>query len=86
MEVLAIFHPEKGNQLIGGKVIEGLARNKIKVRILRNNEIIGEGKIVNLQKNRVNINEVATGGECGILIDCPKLIEKGDLLEFFQKI
>jgi len=86
LEVLAIFHPEKGNQLIGGKVIEGLARNKIKVRILRNNEIIGEGKIVNLQKNRVNINEVATGGECGILIDCPKLIEKGDLLEFFQKI
>lgn len=86
LEALTIFHPEKGNQLIGGKVIEGLARNKVKVRILRNKEIIGEGKIVNLQKNRVDVNEVATGGECGILIDCSKLIEKGDLLEFFQKI
>jgi translation initiation factor IF-2 len=86
LEALTIFHPEKGNQLIGGKVIEGLARNKVKVRILRNKEIIGEGRIVNLQKNRVDVNEVAAGGECGILIDCSKLIEKGDLLEFFQKI
>ena len=86
LEVLVIFHPEKGNQLIGGKVIEGLARNRVKVRILRNKEIIGEGKIVNLQKNRIDVNEVTTGGECGILIDCSKLIEKGDLLEFFQKI
>ena len=86
LEVLAIFHPEKGKQLIGGKVIEGLARNKVKVRILRNEEIIGEGRIVNLQKNRIDANEVVTGGECGILIDYSKLIEKGDLLEFFQKI
>ena len=86
LEVLIIFHPEKGNQLIGGKVIEGLVKNKARTRVLRNKEIIGEGKIVNLQKNRVDVNEVATGGECGILIDCSKLIEKGDLLEFFQKI
>jgi len=86
LEVLVIFHPEKGNQLIGGKVIEGLVKNKARTRVLRNEEIIGEGKIANLQKNRVDVNEVATDGECGILIDCSKLIEKGDLLEFFQKI
>ena len=86
LEVLIIFHPEKGNQLIGGKVIEGLVRNKARARVLRNKEIIGEGKIVNLQKNRVDVNEVTTDGECGILIDCSKPIEKGDLLEFFQKI
>ena len=86
LEVLAIFHPEKGNQLIGGKVIEGLVRNKARARVVRNEETIGEGRTVNLQKNRVDVNEVVTGGECGILIDCSKLIEKGDLLEFFQKI
>jgi len=86
LEVLIIFHPEKGNQLIGGKVIAGLVRNKARARVLRNKEIIGEGKIVNLQKNRVDVNEVTTDGECGILIDCSKPIEKGDLLEFFQKI
>ena len=86
LEVLIIFHPEKGNQLIGGKVIAGLVRNKARARVLRNKEIIGEGKIVNLQKNRVDVNEVTTDGECGILIDCSQPIEKGDLLEFFQKI
>lgn len=86
LEVLAIFHPEKGNQVIGGKVISGLARNKVKVRILRNNEIINEGKIINLQKNKKDVNEVNLNEECGILIDCPQAIEKGDILEFFQKV
>jgi len=86
LEVLVIFHPEKGNQLIGGKTTEGLVRNKARARVLRNEKIIGEGKIVNLQKNRGDVNEVIAGGECGVLIDCPKLIEKGDFLEFFQKI
>ena len=86
LEVLVIFHPEKGNQLIGGKVVEGVARNKAKVRILRNESLIGEGKIVNLQKNRIDVNEVVAGSECGILIDCSQPIIKGDLLEFFQKI
>jgi len=86
LEVLAIFNPIKGNQLIGGKVIEGLVRNKTKARIFRNQELLGEGKIINLQRNRGDINEVACNGECGILIDSNITIEKGDILEFFQKI
>ena len=86
LEVLAIFHPEKDNQLIGGKVIEGLVRNKTKTRIFRNQKLLGEGKIINLQRNRGDINEVPCNGECGILIDSNITIEKGDILEFFQKI
>ncbi|MGC8651157.1 MAG: translation initiation factor IF-2 [Minisyncoccia bacterium] len=86
IEVLAVFHPEKENQLIGGKIIEGVAKNKAKIRIIRNESIIGEGRIINLQKNRMDVNEATTGSECGVLIVSPKVIEEGDLLEFFQKI
>ncbi len=86
VEVLAVFHPEKENQLIGGEVIEGVVRNKAKFRVIRKENVISEGRVINLQKNRVDFTEVAAGGECGLLINCPKLIEKGDWLEFFQKI
>jgi translation initiation factor IF-2 len=86
VEVLAVFHPEKENQLIGGKVIEGVVRNKAKLRVIRNENVISEGRVINLQKNRVDFTEVTAGGECGLLINCPKVIEKGDFLEFFQKI
>ena len=86
LEVLAVFNPIKGSQLIGGKVIEGNVQNKIRFRLVRNEEIISQGKILNLQKNKVDISEVKIGGECGLLINCPEKAEQGDLLEFFRKI
>jgi len=86
LEVLAVFNPIKGSQLIGGKVIEGKVQNKIRFRLIREEEIINQGKILNLQKNKIDMPEVKTGGECGLLINCPEKAEKGDLLEFFRKI
>jgi len=86
LEVLAIFNPVKGNQLIGGKVIEGKVQNKIRFRLLREEEIISQGKILNLQKNKTDISNINTGGECGLIVNCPEQIEKGDLLVFFRKI
>jgi len=53
---------------------------------MRNEEIISQGKILNLQKNKVDISEVKTGKECGLLINCPEKAKEGDLLEFFRKI
>jgi len=86
LEVLAVFNPVKGSQLIGGKVIEGKVQNKARFRLMRGEEIINQGKILNLQKNKIDIPEVKTGEECGLLIDCPEKAEKGDLLVFFRKI
>ena len=86
LEVLKVFNPIKGNQLVGGKVIEGRVLNKIRFRLLRNEEIKSEGKVLNLQKNRVDVNEVNSNEECGLLIDCQEQILEGDFLEFFKKI
>jgi len=86
LEVLAIFNPIKGNRLIGGRIIEGKVQNKIRFRLLRGEEIISQGKVLNLQKNKIDIPEVKTGQECGLIINCPEKAEKGDLLVFFRKI
>ena len=86
LEVLAIFNPVKGNQLIGGKVVEGKIQNKIRFRLLRKEEIINQGKVLNLQKNKTDISNINTGEECGLVVDCSEQIKKGDLLVFFRKI
>ncbi|NMB92076.1 MAG: translation initiation factor IF-2 [Parcubacteria group bacterium] len=86
LEVLAIFNPIKGKQLIGGRVIEGRVQNKVRLRIFRKDQLIGEGKIINLQKNRRDVDSVELNEECGLLIDSNIKISQGDYLEFFQKI
>lgn len=72
--------------MFGGKIVEGNVQNKIRFRLMRNEKIISQGKILNLQKNKVDISEVKIGEECGLLINCPEKAEQGDLLEFFRKI
>lgn len=86
LEVLKVFNPIKGNQLIGGKVLEGKIINKSRFYLIKNEEKVGEGKIINLQKNRIDANEVNTNEECGLLVDCKEEIKEGDILEFFRKI
>ncbi len=87
LEVLAIFNPIKGNQLIGGRVIEGKVQNKNNFYLMRAEEKIGQGKVLNLQKNRIEISEARVGEECGLLVSGVKeQIEKGNLLVFFKKI
>jgi len=86
LEVLAIFNPSKGYQIIGGKVIEGKVVNKHRFHLIRNNKIIADGKLVGLQRNKIDVNEVNQDYECGLMIDLKEEIKKGDILEFFRKI
>ncbi|MGE4554861.1 MAG: translation initiation factor IF-2 [Candidatus Paceibacterota bacterium] len=86
LEVLAIFNPSKGYQIIGGKVIQGKVINKHRFHLKRNNEILSDGTLVGLQRNKIEVNEVNEGQECGLMVDCSFDIQKGDLLEFFRKI
>jgi len=86
LEVLAIFNPVKGNQLVGGRIIKGKAQNKNNFKLVRNEEIISQGRILNLQKSRIEVSEAKTGEECGLLISGSKEVEKSDKLVFFRKI
>lgn len=86
LEVLAIFHPVKKKQLIGGKVLEGKVVNKAIFRLQRDGKNITSGKVFNLQEEKKDVKEASAKEECGLLVDCSEKIEKGDILEFFQKI
>lgn len=83
VKVLAIFRAEKSRQIIGGKVIEGEIKKGVSLEIYREEEKIGKGKVVGLQRDKKDIEEVAKGTECGILFEGDVKIEEGDILEAY---
>jgi translation initiation factor IF-2 len=78
LRILAIFGKKDGQQIIGGRVFEGVIETQKKIEILRNNIEIGEGKIVNLQKNREDVKEAIEGDECGLLVNSKITFREGD--------
>ncbi|MBI2033650.1 MAG: GTP-binding protein [Candidatus Liptonbacteria bacterium] len=79
--VLAIFSQKKPEkQVVGGRVIKGLIRNRAQFEILRGEENIGRGQILNIQEQKKDVNQVSEGSEAGLLINSAVLIESGDLL------
>ncbi|MDP3004270.1 MAG: translation initiation factor IF-2 [Candidatus Azambacteria bacterium] len=86
LNVLAIFRQEKGRQVVGGKVVSGEIVKGIRMEVLRNDAIIGQGRIISLQSEKKEIGKVETGREAGIGIDFgePKILV-GDTIIFFRK-
>lgn len=85
LTVLAIFKKGKGNMIVGGRIIQGKMEKGALIEVKRNNEIIGNGKIVNLQQNKVNAEEVKEGNECGITFEGNVKIKEGDTLIAHQE-
>jgi translation initiation factor IF-2 len=80
MKVLAIFMVDKNRQVIGGRVFFGEIKKGAQLEVERNEEVIGKGKMINLQKNKKDADRVVRGEECGILFEGDIKIDTGDVL------
>ena len=85
VKVLSIFRTEKNRQIVGGKIIDGEARQGALLEIYRQEEKIGRGKVIELQKDKKKVKQVVKGSECGILYEGEKKIEEGDILKIYIK-
>jgi len=85
IKILAVFLNEKNRQIIGGKVAEGEIKKGAAVEVLRGEEFIGKGKLINLQRNKKDADKVQRGDECGMLYEGDTKIEEGDILAAFQE-
>lgn len=85
MKVLAKFLDNKNRQIIGGRVTEGEIKKGTKIEVLRDEEIIGGGRMISLQRNKKETDSVSKGDECGILFEGNVKIEKGDTLSFYKE-
>jgi len=84
LKIIAIFRKEKSKMIVGGKVLEGKAVNKVNIDVYRNEEKIGSGRVAQLQHNKNDMAEVEKGREAGVLYEGEPIIEEGDILEFYR--
>lgn len=85
LEILAIFGKKSGSakggrQVVGGRVIVGTFKNNLAVKIQRQEETVGQGKIINLQCQKQDISQVGENEECGLLLESDVIVNIGDQL------
>lgn len=85
LSVLAIFKTGKHDMIVGGRVSEGKLLRGSLLEIKRGDEIVGQGKMLNLQQNKQNADEVGQGNECGVVFEGNVKIAVGDTLICYKE-
>jgi len=83
-EVLQVFTVSKVGKVAGCRVNEGIVRRGSKVRLLRDNVVIHEGKLSTLKHFKDEVREVRQGTECGMSFENYNDIREGDVIECFD--
>ncbi len=82
--VLEVFKFSKIGTVAGCYVEDGTVRNKLPVRVVRDNVIIHNGQIDSLRRFQNDVNEVKAGLECGIQLKNYHDIHIDDMLEVYE--
>ena len=85
MKVLALFKTGKKDMIVGGKVTTGKLVNNSLIEVMRNDNIVGNGKLGNLQENKVNVDECDMNKECGITFLGDTKIKEGDTIVCYKE-
>jgi translation initiation factor IF-2 len=84
MKVLAIFRTEKSNQIVGGRVIDGKIEANSLIEVMRDKQLIAEGRLNKLQIAKQDVSIVDTNQECGINFEGKPIIQVDDILQFYK--
>ncbi|HHY38955.1 MAG TPA: translation initiation factor IF-2 [Clostridia bacterium] len=82
-EVRAVFKSSKAGLIAGSYVLEGKVEKNAVAKVLRNGDVIFEGKITSLRRFKDDVREVAAGYECGIGLAKVQDIKEGDIIETY---
>jgi len=82
-EVRATFKVSNVGTIAGCYVTNGKVARNAGVRILRDNVVIHDGKLISLKRMKDDAKEVAAGYECGVQIEDYNDIKEGDIIEAY---
>ncbi len=68
----------------GCYVTDGHIERNAKVRLLRDDVVVFDGKIASLKRFKDDVKEVQTGYECGVGLENFQDIKPADVLEFYH--
>lgn len=81
--VREVFRITKVGNVAGCYVTDGKATRGSKVRLIRDNVVIYDGKLAALKRFKDDVKEVASGFECGMSIEGYNDIKVGDIFELY---
>ncbi len=84
LKVLKVFNANKSKQVLGGRVVSGKINLGDKIKILRRDNEIGQGEIVELQQARSQVKTVEAEYECGLMIESKIEIAIGDAISAYS--
>lgn len=84
LAVLAVFKTGKHDMIVGGRVNDGKMMKGSEIEVKRDGEIVGTGRLANLQQSKKDTDEVGSGNECGLTFDGTTKIRVGDTLLSFK--
>jgi translation initiation factor IF-2 len=85
LEIKGVFKTTKTAVVCGGTVTSGKITPGLRLRVLRGGEVLGEGTLTSLQKDKQAAKEVVEGETCGMSVATSTAIELGDEIEFFTR-
>lgn len=85
VEIREVFKLSKFGIIAGCYILEGEVERSNLVRIIRDGRIIYDGKIESLHRFKEDVKKVSAGYECGIKIENYHDLNKGDILEVYEK-
>ncbi|TAN62151.1 translation initiation factor IF-2, partial [bacterium] len=84
-EIRDVFRLSKVGIVAGCYVTDGKAVRGAKVRLVRDNVVIYDGKLSSLKRFKEDVKEVAAGYECGMSIEGYNDIKAGDVIEMYTQ-
>ena len=82
-EIRQTFKVSNVGTIAGCYVTDGKVSRNAGIRIIRDNVVIHDGKLISLKRFKDDVKEVASGYECGIQIENFNDIKEGDTLEVY---
>jgi len=82
-EVRQTFRVTKAGTVAGCYILSGTVARSHRARLLREDEVVWEGRIANLKRFKEDVREVAQGYECGISLEGHDDVREGDVIETY---
>ena len=83
VEVRQTFKVSNVGTIAGAYVLDGKIERNAGVRVLRENVVIHEGKLISLKRFKDDVKEVSKGYECGMQIENYNDLKEGDIIEVY---
>jgi translation initiation factor IF-2 len=83
-EVRDTFRISKVGTIAGSYIQDGKITREAKVRLLRDNVVIYQGRVRSLRRFKDDVAEVKSGTECGISLENFNDVKIGDVVEAYM--